>query len=62
MKAADPKYCTELTTKQDVLQGIWMTFYERIENQGTQTLAVWMFIELLARMCNVLRLGSEVCN
>ena len=39
-----------------------MTFYERIENQGTQTLAVWMFIELLARMCNVLRLGSEVCN
>ena len=32
-----------------------MTFYERIENQGTQTLAVWMFI-------NVLRLGSEVCN
>ena len=62
MKAADPKYCTELTTKQDVLQGIWMTFYERIENQGMQTLAVWMFIELLARMCNVLRLGSEVCN
>ena len=39
-----------------------MTFYERIENQGTQTLAVWIFIELLARMCNVLRLGSEVCN
>ena len=39
-----------------------MTFYERIENQGTQTLAVWMFIELLARMCNVLRLRSEVCN
>ena len=37
-------------------------FYERIENQGTQTLAVWMFIELLARMCNVLRLRSEVCN
>ena len=27
-----------------------MTFYERIENQGTQTLAVWMFIELLANM------------
>ena len=45
-----------------MLQGIWMTFYERIENQGMQTLAVWMFIELLARMCNVLRLGSEVCN
>ena len=39
-----------------------MTFYERIENQGTQTLAVWMFIELLARMCNVLQLGSEVFN
>ena len=39
-----------------------MTFYERIENQGTQTLAVWMFIELLARMCYVLRRGSEVCN
>ena len=43
-----------------------MTFYERIENQGTQTLALWMFIELLARMCNVLscvlRLRSEVCN
>ena len=39
-----------------------MTFYERIENQGKQTLAVWMFIELLVRMCNVLRLGSEVCD
>ena len=39
-----------------------MTFYERIENQGTQTLAVWMFIELLARMCNVLQRGSEVCK
>ena len=39
-----------------------MSFYERIKNQGTQTLAVWMFIELLARMFNVLRLGSEVCN
>ena len=39
-----------------------MTFYEIIKNQGTQTLAVWMFIELLARMCIVLRLGSEVCN
>ena len=39
-----------------------MTFYERIENQGTQTLAVWMFIKLLARMCNVLRRGSEVCK
>ena len=36
--------------------------YERIENQDKQTLAVWMFIELLARLCNVLRLGSEVCN
>ena len=22
-----------------------MTFYERIENQGTQTLALWMFIK-----------------
>ena len=50
------------TTKEDVLQEMWMTVNERIENQGTQTLAVWMFIELLARMCNVLRLGSEVCN
>ena len=36
--------------------------YERIENQDKQTLAVWMFIELLARLCNVLRLGSEVRN
>ena len=25
------------TTKKDVLQEIWMTFYESIANQGTQT-------------------------
>ena len=30
---------------KDVLQGIWMTFYESIANKGTQTLAVRMFIE-----------------
>ena len=24
-------------TKKDVLQKIWMTFYESIANQGTQT-------------------------
>ena len=25
------------TTKKDVLQEIWMTFYESIANEGTQT-------------------------
>ena len=25
------------TTKKDVLQEIWMTFYESTANQGTQT-------------------------
>ena len=33
------------TTKKDVLQEIWMTFYESIVNQGTQTSAVQMLIE-----------------
>ena len=48
MKAADPKYCTgrimaikkgvnHSNNKKDVLQEIWMTFYESIANQGTQT-------------------------
>ena len=31
--------------RKDVLQEIWMTFYESIANQGMQTYAVWMFIE-----------------
>ena len=32
------------STKKDVLQGIWKTFYESIANHGTQTLAVRMFM------------------
>ena len=45
-KAVDPKYCTEgimaikkginHSKNKDVLQEIWMTFYESIANQGTQ--------------------------
>ena len=30
---------------KDVLQEMWMTFYESIANQGTQTWAVRVFIE-----------------
>ena len=39
-----------------------MSFYERIAKQGTQTLAVRMFIETSEEyVMHVLRLGSEVC-
>ena len=39
-----------------------MSFNESIANQGTQTLAVRMFLETSGEYAmHVLRLGSEVC-